>query len=522
MTSPGLLAFIQRSDQSATCDDSESLDWDGAAETTSLTSQYRFVGVLGTGAVGIVVLAAARQLEATATAGGDNDLLFAGDSAPFAAHVSAARREYSMRNAGGGNAETLERAPLYAAIKRTTVSTARAAAVSNDTKMTLSQAQALAAHLHRDANSVPERPARQLSAERTEAAFLVRLTIEACGAVAIRSVHARSVELPLTTSNEIAALSKLKHPNIVRLFDVFYGAGVGVASLYLITEYVSNGDLAAAIGKHQIPKDAARRELYARRTVAAICSALAYMHDSAVTHRDLKPGNVLVGPPVKLCDFGLSSDGAAMRSKLGTAEYMAPEMVLADGTQPYSAKIDCWSLGVLAYELVSKEHHKPFGGRNESMVMQSILRHRSTVPPFLLLLAQPHYAVSAECSAFISALVCDVERRSSAAEALQHPWLALPESTLSQDSHTATASRSQSPDSDLDLCDAHPPADRRGSLGSVWSGGSGGGSGPLQRGASFNGSIRAAGSPSASTSPSSSLIVPVGRRGSLRRIQEEQ
>ena len=93
-------------------------------------------------------------------------------------------------------------------------------------------------------------------------------------------------------------------------------------------------------------------------TITVLCQgldALAHLHSRAIVHRDLKPENILVHcrePAnfcIKIADFGLAKDDSYLKTCCGTYLYAAPEIW---GGRPYTAKIDIWSLGVIAFQYV--------------------------------------------------------------------------------------------------------------------------------------------------------------------------
>ena len=95
---------------------------------------------------------------------------------------------------------------------------------------------------------------------------------------------------------------------------------------------------------------------------------MVYLHSRGVCHRDIKPSNILLVEAsnrslLKLADFGVSkllSESTVMDTCVGTPHYMAPEVLAVVGRpwDSYTVRSDCWSLGVLLYELLGKS--KPF------------------------------------------------------------------------------------------------------------------------------------------------------------------
>lgn len=151
---------------------------------------------------------------------------------------------------------------------------------------------------------------------------------------------------------EVAALQRLTHDNIVRVFGFFR-----TPRPCLVLEWLPGGtagDVAASMGG-RLPLAVARRYL------CGVLRALAYLHDHRVLHRDIKPANILVAADgsAKLSDFGLCKELAATASGnagsaatgplAGTALYLAPEVV--SGKKANKAA-DMWALACTALQLL--------------------------------------------------------------------------------------------------------------------------------------------------------------------------
>lgn len=208
--------------------------------------------------------------------------------------------------------------------------------------------------------------------------------------------------------NEISILQSLDHPNIVKAYEVY----VSKVNMYIVMEYCSGGDLYT-----RIPYS----EEQSAKIVGKLLSAIAYMHEHNVSHRDIKFENIMFeskdeDAEVKLIDFGLSKicdpKSQYMTDEVGTIYTMAPQVVRG----VYTSAADCWSMGVVTYMLLSNS--KPFHGKTRRDILRNILKGKfSFYAPIWSNLTD-------ESKDFIRSLI-EVEpiKRSTAVQALKHPWL---------------------------------------------------------------------------------------------------
>ncbi len=180
--------------------------------------------------------------------------------------------------------------------------------------------------------------------------------------------------------NEVQMTTALKHPRVVGV-HAGYPTGEGA---YLALEFC-DGTLDGQLSRTTPPERA-------YRLVLEVAQGLLHSHQRQILHRDVKPANVFMREDrAKLGDFGTGAYlndpfGAPLASgRVGTAFYMAPEIFQGE---PATARSDLYSLGILAYEVISGV--RPFTGYDEDELM---LAHSSGVP---VALRQHRPEVSAE------------------------------------------------------------------------------------------------------------------------------
>ncbi|CAG9538833.1 unnamed protein product [Cercopithifilaria johnstoni] len=214
-----------------------------------------------------------------------------------------------------------------------------------------------------------------------------------------------------TLENEIKVLRKLRHSNIVQLYDTFDEKQY----VYLVMELVTGGELF-----DRIVAKGSFTERDASVLMQQVLEAAAFMHENGVVHRDLKPENLLFydqteDSKIMISDFGLSKieESDVMATACGTPGYVAPEVLQQ---KPYGKAVDIWSIGVITYILLCG--YPPFYDENDANLFAQIIRGDYEFD-------SPYWdEISESAKDFITHLMCcDPEQRYTCHQALSHPWI---------------------------------------------------------------------------------------------------
>ncbi|NXT14863.1 KCC1G kinase, partial [Prunella fulvescens] len=251
---------------------------------------------------------------------------------------------------------------------------------------------------------------------------------------ALKCIKKSPLNRDSSLENEIAVLKKIKHENIVTLEDIYEST----THFYLVMQLVSGGELFDRILERGV-----YTEKDASLVIHQVLTAVKYLHENGIVHRDLKvspapvpllllsafpatnspcpqPENLLYLTPeenskIMITDFGLSKmeQNGIMSTACGTPGYVAPE-VLAQ--KPYSKAVDCWSIGVITYILLCG--YPPFYEETESKLFEKIKEgYYEFESPFW-------DDISESAKDFIRHLLeKNPSARFTCEEALRHPWI---------------------------------------------------------------------------------------------------
>jgi serine/threonine protein kinase len=230
--------------------------------------------------------------------------------------------------------------------------------------------------------------------------------------------------------NEMKIMASLQHPNIVEFLE-YHEEG---EHMYIVMEFAQYGDLSKYLDTH-----GPMEEDLARPLAHQILSALNYLHRSKITHRDIKPDNILIADlnplQVKLSDFGLSKvikhEETFLKTFCGTLLYCAPEVFpdfQGHGTKrrrgtkqygAYSSSVDIWSFGgVLWYALSGVPPFKGVQDGTGEAMYKNIMA--SALDPTPLRKRK----VSEQCIDLLCQMLrTDPADRPTELDCLKHPWL---------------------------------------------------------------------------------------------------
>ena len=227
---------------------------------------------------------------------------------------------------------------------------------------------------------------------------------------AVKILPKSKIDLP-ALMNEVNILSKLSHPNIMQIYEIFEDK----ANMYIVSEYCKGGELFDIIEKkgNFTEKDACK-------IMKQLMSAICYSHQNNIIHKDLKPENILMGKDkdelaIKIIDWGCAETVKTIkRSETadGTIYYIAPEVLHGE----YNEKCDIWSCGVIFYILLCG--YPPFNGENDEEIFEAVLKGEFEFPE------EEWDSVSDDAKKLIKKMLTNnPQKRISALDSLKDSWL---------------------------------------------------------------------------------------------------
>ena len=212
--------------------------------------------------------------------------------------------------------------------------------------------------------------------------------------------------------SEIKIHKSMSHINIVK-FEHYFEDNENV---YILLEICKNKTLNELLKRRKIIS-----ELEMRYYLAQILSAVKYMHENKVIHRDLKLGNLFLGQNlmIKIGDFGLATrleyDGERKHTVCGTPNYIAPE-ILENKHSGHSYEVDYWAIGVIVYTLLIGK--PPFETEDVKETYKKITADNYEFPS--------NVYISEEAKTFIKEiLVIDPNKRLTPDKMMQHPFMTI-------------------------------------------------------------------------------------------------
>lgn len=250
--------------------------------------------------------------------------------------------------------------------------------------------------------------------------------------VAVKLIHSHLATDPsfvIRFEEEATAVARLRHPNIVQVFDFNSDGGV----YYMVLEFIPGETLQEHLKR--LNKSGRKMPIEdAIRYTVNICDAMGYAHKQGIIHRDIKPANIMldVHGQAILMDFGIvkilgGDSHTATGAVVGTARYMSPEIIRAEVPDQRS---DIYSLGITLYEMLSGD--TPF---NSDSAMSLMMMHMKEPVPDLSLVrpelpsalikvvqkslekeAKDRYSSAAEMAAALKRVLAEMDGKEPAPE----------------------------------------------------------------------------------------------------------
>lgn len=229
--------------------------------------------------------------------------------------------------------------------------------------------------------------------------------------VAIKEIHETNLnDIKRNIKTEIKLMKRLKHPNIVELYDVILDYKVN--NIYLIIEYCPEGDF------YKFQKKKPIQEIHVQKYMKQLMLGLKYLNEKDIMHRDLKPQNILIAKDgsLKLTDFGYAkvvNPNNMVKTFCGSPLYMAPEIIKSKGNNDYTIKSDLWSVGCIFYEMLTG--FPPFHVHTMSDLIRKLDEEDIIIPKFLNLSVESK-------DLLFSLLQSEPEKRISWDDFFNHKW----------------------------------------------------------------------------------------------------
>ena len=231
-------------------------------------------------------------------------------------------------------------------------------------------------------------------------------------------------ELPRFNA-EIEYLMTNENPNIPKIYDIYEDE----RKIDLIMEECKGGNLLERIIK-KIEKGKTFCEREAGEIFQQIINALLHCHKMGISHKDLRPENILFvnedekDTTIKVIDFGLSKifgeiqaakkekiDKKHFPSKLGDIHYASPEVLLGN----LDERSDIWAAGVILYIMLTG--NAPFNGNTDAEIIKAINKKKASYPE------SDFKNISDEAKDLLKHMICDADKRFNGNQIIEHNWL---------------------------------------------------------------------------------------------------